>query len=282
MEMENFSDSCRVPWTLDEVMSVVESITEEEERNAEAVTSSTNTAGLSDSFLNFLESPLPQPDVNDICDYFHSSERNTAPNTKNLHGSYPSATSDIPEYPNKDIYHTPMPKSRAENSLLAQVPAETFHHAPVAAEDPLSMPVPAETFHDAPVATEYPLSMPVPAETFHDAPVAAEDPLPMPVPAETFHHAPVVAEVPLSMPAPAETFHHAPVAAEDPLCMPVPAETFHHAPVVAEVPLSMPAPAETFHHAPVAAEDPLCMPVPAETFLPAREPPVSSLLLQLS
>ena len=259
MEMENFSDPCRVPWTLDEVMSVVESITEEEQHNAEAVTSNTNTAGPSDSFLNFLESPLPQPDVNDICDYLHSIERNTAPNTKNLHGSYPSATSDIPEYPNKDIYHNPMPKSPAENSLLAQVPAETFHHAPVAAEDPLSMPVPAETFHHAPVATEYPLSMPVPAEIFHDAPVAAEDPLSMPVPAETFHDAPVVAE--------------------DPLSMPVPAETFHHAPVVAEVPLSMPAPAETFHHAPVAAEDPLCMPVPAETFLPAREPrepPVSS------
>ena len=207
MEMDNFSDSCRVPWTLDEVMSVVESITKEEQRNAQALTSNTDTAGPSASFLNFLESPLPQPDVNDICDYLHSIEKNIAPNTENLHGSYPSATSDMPEYPNKDIYHTPMAKSPAENSLLAQVPAETFHHAPVAAEDPLSMPVPAETFHHAPVAAEYPL--------------------PMPVPAETFHHAPVVAEYPLSMPVPGETFRHAPVAAaEDPLCMPVPAETF--------------------------------------------------------
>ena len=255
--MEDFSDSCRVPWTLDEVMSVVESITEEEQHNVQAVTSNTNTAGPSDSFLNFLESPLPQPDVNDICDYLHSIERNTAPNTENLYGSYPSATSDIPEYPNKDIYHTPMPKSPDEISLLAQVPAETFHHAPVAAEDPLSMPVPAETFYHAPVV--------------------AEDPLSMPVPAETFHHAPVAPEYPLSMPMPAEAFHHAPVAVEDPLSMPVPAETFHHASVVAEVPLSMPVPAETFHHPPVAVEVPLSMPVPAETFLPAREPPVSSL-----
>ena len=203
MEMENFSDSCRVPWTLDEVMSVVESITEEEQRNAQAVTGNTNTAGPSASFINFLESPLPQLDVNDICDYLHSIERNIAPNTKNLHGSYPSATSDIPEYPNADIYHTPMPKSLAENSLPAQVPAETFHHAPVAAEDPLSMPVPAETFHHAPVAAEDPLSMPVPAETFHHASVVTEDPLSMPVPTETFLPA---REPPVSsLPAPAVT-----------------------------------------------------------------------------
>ena len=147
MEIENFTDFSHVPLTLDEVCGVLESITEEEQRNAQAVTSNTNTAGPSASFINFLQSPLPQLDVNDISGYLHSIKRNTAPNTKNyLHGSYPTATSDMPEYPDKDTISTTMPRSLAENSHPAPVPAETFHQAPVAAEDPLFMVIPDETF----------------------------------------------------------------------------------------------------------------------------------------
>ena len=160
---------------------------EEEERNAQAVTSNTNTAQPSDSFTNFLQSPLPELDANDIGEYLRSIERNVAPSTKNnLHGSYPIATSDMPEYPDEDIifhtpilrspaeatsdmpeypdedliFHTPVPRSPAENSHTAPapapVPAETFHHVPVAAEDPLSMAVPNETFlpaREPPVTT---------------------------------------------------------------------------------------------------------------------------------